>query len=177
MMSETKPKELLNKSAGVLHVPSYVRAAAGVRGRGGEGVLLGHKDGEWSVPVFYNIGGISVGALFGAEAGEIAMLLMKVQALDTFVLLSHSLQLRSRLGRRTRRDYQQLLLLGVDADRKLFHTPLDLRAEFGALLRELEQLLPCIVVGTIGPAYALLAPMVALFCDLLSLLHTRDQRC
>lgn len=84
MLAEPKLKQLLSKSDGVFIVPTYVRVGAGVGGRGGEGVLLGHKQGKWSDPVFYDIGGISVGAQFGAEAGEIAMVLMGEQALSAF---------------------------------------------------------------------------------------------
>lgn len=84
MMAEPKLRKLLAKASGVFIVPTYVRAGAVVGGRGGEGVLLGHSQGKWSDPVFYNIGGISVGAQLGAEAGEIAMLLMDDRALGQF---------------------------------------------------------------------------------------------
>lgn len=84
MRSDDELMQLLEKSKGVLIVPSYGRAAVGVGVRGGEGVLLGHRDGEWSGPVFYDIGGISVGPQFGASGGEIAMVLMSEQALAAF---------------------------------------------------------------------------------------------
>lgn len=84
MKSEPKLRQLLEKSKGVFIVPDYGRGAAGIGVRGGEGVLLAHQGEQWSGPVFYDIGGISLGAQLGAEAGEIAMLLMSEQALNSF---------------------------------------------------------------------------------------------
>lgn len=85
MKKDSEVVKLLKQSQGVFLVPSYGRAAAGVGARGGEGVLLAHRDGDWSNPVFYDIGGISVGAQLGAEGGDIAMLLMSEQALHSFM--------------------------------------------------------------------------------------------
>lgn len=84
MKQDEALKKLLKQSRGVFIVPEYGRAAAGVGARGGEGVLLAHQDGKWSGPVFYDVGGISVGAQFGAEGGEIAMVLMSEQGLNSF---------------------------------------------------------------------------------------------
>ena len=77
-------RKLMERAKGMLIVPEYGRGAAGVGLRGGEGILLAQKDGKWSSPMFYNIGGVSVGAQFGAEGGEIAMLLMNDKALERF---------------------------------------------------------------------------------------------
>jgi len=77
---------LLQKSKGVLIVPTYARAAVGVGGSGGSGVLLVKKDdGTWSDPAFYNIGGISVGAQVGAEGGPIALVLNNDKAVNSFM--------------------------------------------------------------------------------------------
>lgn len=79
-----KLKELLSKAKGVFIVPHYGRAAVGVGGRGGEGALVARSDGKWSSPVLYDIGGISVGAQLGGEGGQIALLLMSDDALESF---------------------------------------------------------------------------------------------
>ena len=75
---------------GLFIVPNYARIAAGVGGSGGEGVLFVRKNGDWnaenwSSPMFYNVGAISAGAQVGIEAGEVVMLLMTENAVDTFM--------------------------------------------------------------------------------------------
>lgn len=84
MKSDAKLKGLIEKSKGVFVVPSYGRGAATVGIRAGEGVLVAKQDGQWSDPAFYDIGGVSVGAQFGGEGGEIALILMSDQALAAF---------------------------------------------------------------------------------------------
>jgi lipid-binding SYLF domain-containing protein len=84
MTADPKLKQLLGKASGVFIVPDYGRAAVGVGARGGQGVLLAHHDDKWSDPVFYNVGGIGVGAQFGAQGGQIAMVLMGEQPLSSF---------------------------------------------------------------------------------------------
>ncbi|QBQ54025.1 lipid-binding SYLF domain-containing protein [Nitrosococcus wardiae] len=70
---------------GIFIVPNYGRAALGVGGSGGEGILLVHRNGRWSGPIFYNLGGISAGLEAGVEAGQIAMLLMTEKAIESFM--------------------------------------------------------------------------------------------
>lgn len=86
MKADTGMTQLLRQAKGVFIVPEYGRAAAGVGARGGEGVLLAkEKDGDkWNGPAFYDVGGISVGAQFGGEGGEIAMVLMNDKSLSSF---------------------------------------------------------------------------------------------
>lgn len=76
---------LLRQARGIYVVPSFGRAALGVGAEGGSGVLMTrHADGRWGNPVFYTIGGISVGLQAGAEGGAIALLLMNQKAVDHF---------------------------------------------------------------------------------------------
>ncbi len=84
MKQDEQLTQLLNESQGVFLVPTYGRAAVGVGGQGGEGVLLARQDDGWSDPAFYDVGGISLGAQLGAEGGSVAMLLMSEAALDAF---------------------------------------------------------------------------------------------
>lgn len=84
MKADQGVKTLLSKAKGVFIVPDYGRGAVGVGIRGGEGALLAKEADQWNGPLFYDIGGISVGAQFGGEGGEIAMLLMSDQALRAF---------------------------------------------------------------------------------------------
>lgn len=77
---------VLKQAKGVLIVPTYGRAALGVGGSGGAGVLLAkNEDGTWSDPAFYNIGGINVGAQIGAEGGPIAFVLNNDKAINSFM--------------------------------------------------------------------------------------------
>ncbi len=60
----------------------------------GEHLVLLARDpstGEWGQPVFYNLGGASVGLQIGGERSEVVLLLQSQDALDSF--LSPKLQL------------------------------------------------------------------------------------
>ncbi|MCW8195801.1 lipid-binding SYLF domain-containing protein [Proteobacteria bacterium 005FR1] len=85
MQADADMKQVLDQAKAILVVPDYAVGALIVGASGGEGVLLKKQDsGEWSNPVFYDIGGISAGLQAGAAAGSIAMILMSDNALDTF---------------------------------------------------------------------------------------------
>lgn len=85
MEKDPQVRKLLQQAKGVFIVPQYGRAGLGIGARGGEGVMLVNNQGKWSNPVFYNIGGVSIGAQAGAEIGEIAMLLMNQKAVNSFM--------------------------------------------------------------------------------------------
>jgi lipid-binding SYLF domain-containing protein len=51
--------------------------------------MVAREGSTWSNPVFYHVGGISLGARFGAEGGRTAMLLMTDRALNNFKQQSH----------------------------------------------------------------------------------------
>lgn len=76
--------QALQQAQGIFIVPDYGRAAVGVGGRGGEGVVLVKQDGSWSNPAFYSFGGISAGVQAGIEAGSIAMILNNQKAVNSF---------------------------------------------------------------------------------------------
>jgi len=80
MTADADVAALLKQAKGVLIVPRYVRAGLIVGGHGGEGVLLFKRDGKWSGPMLYRIGGVSLGLEAGAEAGPMALLLMNDKA-------------------------------------------------------------------------------------------------
>ena len=76
----TGSKTLIDKAAGVLVFPKVTKAALGVGGEYGEGVLL--VDGK--VRNYYNTVGASVGAQLGAQARRVAILFMTEDALRKF---------------------------------------------------------------------------------------------
>jgi lipid-binding SYLF domain-containing protein len=88
MSADPDIAQLLAEARGVFIVPDYVQAGAVIGGEGGEGVALlrsGSEPGsEWSSPAFFNIGGVTVGAELGVEAGAMAMLLMSEEAAQVF---------------------------------------------------------------------------------------------
>lgn len=84
MNTDPHARDLLSRAKGVFLVPDYGRAALGVGGQGGAGVLLVHENGRWSGPGFYNFGGASIGLQAGVSAGRIAMILMDQKAVDAF---------------------------------------------------------------------------------------------
>ena len=85
MSNETGMPALLGRARGVFLVPTYGRAALGVGGAGGAGVLMVRRaDGSWGNPVFFDTGGLSIGLQAGVEGGPIALLLLNQKAVDSF---------------------------------------------------------------------------------------------
>jgi len=82
--SEESMKPILRQAKGIFVVPSYARAALGVGGRGGEGIVLLKQASGWSDPVFYNFGGLNVGAQVGVEGGPMAFILNNDKAVQEF---------------------------------------------------------------------------------------------
>ena len=75
---------LLRDAHAVFVVPKYGRAALGIGGRGGVGLLLVKQGTIWSEPVFYNFGGVSAGLQAGVEGGSFVLVLNNDRAVDTF---------------------------------------------------------------------------------------------
>ena len=75
------PRELLEKAEAIGVFPSVVKAGFIIGGRGGAGVVARRTTNGWSAPVFYNIGGASVGAQIGVEKTDYIMLFMNEGAL------------------------------------------------------------------------------------------------
>lgn len=84
MKSDPDVAGLLRHARGVFILPDYGRAALGVGVQGGQGVLVTRKGQGFGNPVFYNMGGVSLGAQAGAAAGQVAFLLMSDRAVQRF---------------------------------------------------------------------------------------------
>jgi lipid-binding SYLF domain-containing protein len=88
---------LLKRAKGVLILPDYGKGGLIVGGHGGEGVLLVRTASGWSDPVFYNTGGVSLGAQAGGEGGSVALILMTDKAL-TQVRNGNNFSLNAKSG-------------------------------------------------------------------------------
>ena len=76
---------LLGRAQGIFIVPTYGRAALGIGGAGGAGVLMARRPGGgWGNPAFYDTGGLSIGLQAGAEGGPLALILMNEKAVQRF---------------------------------------------------------------------------------------------
>ena len=63
------PDWLLERAEGIAILPEVIKAGAIVGGRGGNGVLLvRHRDGGWSNPLFIGLGAGSFGWQFGVHS-------------------------------------------------------------------------------------------------------------
>jgi lipid-binding SYLF domain-containing protein len=98
MEMDARIRPVLASARGVFIVPSYARAAVGIGGEGGAGLLLLHDgDGHWTDPVFYHTGGVSLGLQAGAQGGMLAFILNNQKAVDAF-LKKTSVSLNAKAG-------------------------------------------------------------------------------
>lgn len=75
----------LKYAKGLLITPSLFKAAFWIGGSGGRALLMVRdpKTNQWSGPVFYTIGGGSLGLQFGASTSEIIMMVMTQPGLES----------------------------------------------------------------------------------------------
>lgn len=74
----------VKEAKALLIIPQQLKAAFFFGADGGSGVLVARDDktGEWGEPVFYVLGGLSVGFQFGGEASEVIILAMTPGAVE-----------------------------------------------------------------------------------------------
>jgi len=75
------PKELLDRAEAVAVFPGVLKAGLGIGGRGGSGLISRRITGGWSVPVFFKMGGLSIGPQIGASKTDFVLLFMNESAL------------------------------------------------------------------------------------------------
>ena len=82
--SMTYLKNNLKYAKGVLIIPSFFKAAFWIGGSGGRGILMvrNPKTNQWSGPLFYSIGGGSLGLQFGVSSSEVIMIVMTQPGLE-----------------------------------------------------------------------------------------------
>ncbi len=68
------PKEILKNAGGIAIIPDLFKAAFGIGGRYGKGVMTAKGvDGGWSQPVFVTLGGGSIGWQWGVESIDLVL--------------------------------------------------------------------------------------------------------
>ena len=89
---------LRHETQALFIVPQFIRGAYVFGGAGGSGVLLvrDEKTGEWSQPVFYNIGSASFGLQIGADVSEIVLVVRTRKGLEEFY--RHDFKLGGNVG-------------------------------------------------------------------------------
>jgi len=90
------PKQLLDKAEAIAVFPAVVKVAFGIGGKGGQGVISRRIKGGWSEPVFFNIGGASIGAQIGASKTDYVLLIMNDDGLNS--LMKDKVELGGEVG-------------------------------------------------------------------------------
>ena len=75
------PKDLLDNAEAVAVFPNVIKAGFIIGGRGGSGVISRRVRGGWSAPVFFKLGGGSIGLQIGASSTDFVLLFMNEEAL------------------------------------------------------------------------------------------------
>src|SRR5687768_2068429 len=70
------PERILDDADCNAVFPQVIKAAFGIGGRGGRGVVVCRTSNGWSAPAFLNVGGASFGLQIGAESTDYVMLFM-----------------------------------------------------------------------------------------------------
>jgi len=77
------PSWLLERAYGIVVIPNVIRAALGIGGRGGRGVMsVRDPDGSWSNPVFVTLGGANIGFQWGVQSTDLVLVLMSRKSVE-----------------------------------------------------------------------------------------------
>ncbi|SMC17186.1 Lipid-binding SYLF domain-containing protein [Desulfacinum hydrothermale DSM 13146] len=77
----------LKDAQGVLIIPQFLKGGFIIGGSGGSGVLLvrDRQSGQWSQPVFYTLGGLSIGLQMGGEAAQVILMVRTQRGVDALM--------------------------------------------------------------------------------------------
>jgi lipid-binding SYLF domain-containing protein len=77
------PTWLLERAYGVVVIPSVIKGALIIGGRGGRGVMaVRNPDGSWSNPVFVTLAGANVGFQWGVQSTDLVLVLMSRKSVE-----------------------------------------------------------------------------------------------
>ncbi|MDE3199702.1 MAG: lipid-binding SYLF domain-containing protein [Acidobacteriota bacterium] len=89
------PRDLLDKAECVIVLPSVKKAAFGIGGSYGRGVMIcrsgAHYKGRWGAPALYALEGVSIGFQLGGQATDFVLLVMNPKGAES--LLSSKVKL------------------------------------------------------------------------------------
>ena len=77
--------DLASRAKAIIIVPSQLRAAFIIGGRGGNAVMLVRSGQGWSTPAFYTVGGLSFGLQLGGDSSEIVITVMTERGLNAIL--------------------------------------------------------------------------------------------
>jgi len=84
---EKLPKALLQKARGIAIFPGVIKAAYGVGGQYGRGILMvKNENGEWSSPAFASLIGGSIGWQIGVQKADIILLFKTAKSIENISL-------------------------------------------------------------------------------------------
>ena len=83
------PQDLLDKAECVIIMPSVIKAAFGVGGSFGRGVMIcrsgPHYKGKWGAPSMYALEGASIGFQIGGQATDFVLLVMNPKGAESLL--------------------------------------------------------------------------------------------
>ena len=83
LTEQSIPVWLLERAYGIVVVPEVVKAALGVGGRGGAGVMaVRQPDGRWSNPVFVRLYGANFGFQIGVQKTDLVLVLTSRESVE-----------------------------------------------------------------------------------------------
>jgi lipid-binding SYLF domain-containing protein len=83
LTEQSIPSWLLERAYGIVVVPSVVKVALTIGGRGGKGVMaVRNPDGTWSAPVFVTLGGVNIGFQVGVQSTDVILVLMSRESVE-----------------------------------------------------------------------------------------------
>lgn len=82
LTDEGIPESILKKAQGIAIIPGVVKAAYGIGGEFGRGVLLVQDNGAWSNPSFIKLAGGSLGWQIGIQRSDIILVFRTKKSID-----------------------------------------------------------------------------------------------
>jgi lipid-binding SYLF domain-containing protein len=80
---EGLPQSMLKKAAGIAIIPGVIKAAYGLGGQYGKGILvIRNENGSWTNPVFLTLIGGSYGWQIGVQKADIVLVFLKRKSID-----------------------------------------------------------------------------------------------
>ena len=79
---EGLPEALLKKASAIAIVPGVIKAAYGIGGQYGKGILLVKDKGNWSDPCFIRLAGGSIGWQIGVQKTDVVLVFKSRKSID-----------------------------------------------------------------------------------------------